>query len=168
MNFPCRQFVSASVVILMALSSVAPLGYTHAHEATPCRQHDHAHADHAACHHHCTATHEERAHAALGSPHLHQHVIWWGLEFVRPAPPAGENHVPASDFDDAQLGVLASSDNDEAIDAAPAVSAVVLADMQSLGDAPDGSKLLRGPAPRCECNLLCDAARRARTGVLLV
>ena len=175
MKFPCRKIVGASVIMLMALASVAPRGYSHSHEATPCREHEHSHQghshahDHIVCHRHCHATAQEESQAVMLSPHSHRHLFWWGLEFVLPPLPTNESGDAPGDFDGAQLSLLASRPSEAVVEmtAPPVVVPTMLLALAS-ELVPITAHLAAAAAQRPESNLLCDSARHERSGVLLI
>ncbi len=168
MKFPCRKLVGASVIVLMALSAVAPLGYTHAHEATVCHEHNHAPAkthSHTHCHRHCQAAGEKLAQPVMLAPHAHQHVLWWGLEFVLPSLPVDDSGKPATDFDGTQLSALHASTSKATVDAAAPLGLLLATIDFAAPSSATPQPVAARAAPRTENNLLCDAARHERSGV---
>lgn len=172
-RYPCRQTLGALVIVLMALSSVAPLGYTHTHEATSCREHAHERGaghthDHPHCHRHCHATVHEAALPAMQAPHTHRHVFWWGLEFVLPEAisPTGE---PASDVGEAELHAICGAAAEVVVDLTPSPRLLPPAVCLNAGaSALQATSVEQVVAQRAESNLLCDAARHLRSGVQLL
>lgn len=167
-HFPCRSKIAALVIVLMALSSAAPLAYTHQHEATVCHdEHDHADHAHSHCHRHCHAQPESHPVAALLSPHVHEHVFWWGFEFVVPADTTNGSGDSPSTLNAGKLGVLSGRTNTATVDLAPAPLPIFAFATIALGGEPivATSSHDDGPAIRQESNLLCDTARFERSGV---
>jgi hypothetical protein len=100
------------------------------------------------------------------APLTHQHVFWWGVEFLLPASPDdsqptsdGENNAPlwigTSPIAQRTVGLATSPLALIATFELATIQVVVVAPRQALG------------SPRPECNLLCDTARHERSGVQL-
>jgi hypothetical protein len=164
--------VGATVIVAMALSTVAPWGYTHAHENTECRDQGHVHPQgtlvaHSHCHRHCHATGNEPSTPAFLAPHTHQHVFWWGIEFVLPAPlnDAGDD---GGDKQTAKIDAVESFVSQEMLAAtcAPLALPPLTISAGESADVPQPPSIVAELRP--EANLLCDAARRACSGVFLL
>ena len=88
MSFPCRQFVGAAVIALMALSGTAPIGCHHAHALAHADSTGHGHVhphqhNHPHHHHHHDG---EVVGESLAHQHDHTHVFWLGMQFVVDGP----------------------------------------------------------------------------------
>lgn len=169
MRFPCRKSVGALVVILMALSSVAPLGFVHSHEIVACNgEHSHRHHhDEPACHHHCHAHGEQPAGAAMLSPHTHQHVLWWGLNLVLPVDTSRESGN-SSDFDGTTVAATLARAASPTVELTLSPQIVPAPAALLVPASPANSLAAHGHCGRTEANLLCDTARLARSGVQLL
>jgi hypothetical protein len=170
-RFPGRSTVAALVIIVMALSSAAPLAYTHQHEVTACDEdaheshHHHGH-EHGHCHRHCHAQPAVQPVAAMLSPHVHEHVFWWGLEFVVPSDPASDSGDSPSAASGSQLSAVHSRASSPTIDLERSTLTVLPATAVISGDVAIVTQPSARRAPsRCEHNLLCDTARFERSGV---
>ena len=177
MKFPCRRIVGASVIILMALGSFAPVRLTHAHviqppteNASPGHHHGHGHAH---SHHHPHV----HTHHGNGSSHFHSgsvvgphtHFYLLGMEVVLPETPGDQQNHPRGPLDGnrtIEVGVIAQE-------------TIVLQQLIQVPDSPGSASLITDrvvPAASSDWKIdratarssppLCDAARHERTGVL--
>jgi hypothetical protein len=176
--------VSASVIILMALVNVAPVGYTHAHEAVACQEvccaehgrcdhghsHGHQHGSAPLCHQHCKHTHSSQVSLrtpALLNPHFHKHWFWWGFEWVLPATP-GEESGPTAEAPDAATLSAADIRVGQSATTIPLGSPFVVLAILDIGGVDRKPQVASQPQRARQSNLLCDAARHERTGVQLL
>jgi hypothetical protein len=104
----------------------------------------------------------------MQSPLLHQHVVWWGLEFILPSAPASDSDTPTSGFDGAQLATLSAQPSAAVMEGAAAPPGFAVAIMAATAPAPMVAPVACSAVQRPESNLLCDAARHERSGVLLL
>jgi hypothetical protein len=173
-RFPCRQFVGASVIFLMALSSVSPIGYTHAHGNQPQnaegRLPAHVHHHHGGGHHHHHHDHgHSHSHAGdvASESGFHRHLTWWGWEIVFPTqtPNGPENSHDSTDGLDDFI-VVAPQSNATSISQL-FVKVLAISDLQTELSCGISTKGYRDRCVASQRVLLCDTARHARSGVQL-
>jgi hypothetical protein len=188
MRFSGRNVVTVMLIVVMttpALSSPALLhshadgNKPHSHHAPVVAHHEHSHShgqrhSHSSRHHHRAGekaakhSHDVPATNSATPPTGHYHVYWFGFTVSLPLPtpqhPDSQRTMPNLD----QWVPLVS--DIRLPDSVPDGSSVVLVDLCTPTELtprlPDRSEAQ--PLRRCPIVLLCDTARRERSGVLVV
>jgi hypothetical protein len=155
-----RTLFAAVMSIWLALIATAPPALRHVHDLSVGHGHGTSHHHGHAHHQHHSAQHDDTA------PVAHWHFWLIGLEWILPA--GGDPAQPP--VDDSDAVVVASALSDAVIAAASDVARPV-ADTSLFGSSAPADVGTLAPPWRCSSRagpILCDAARRLRTGVQLI
>ncbi len=184
MRLPGRHLMTLLLIAVMAIPAMSSPALRHSHaDGDQSHQHGtasgerHAHVpghSHSPRHHHSADaaqtkhTHDDRASHSPQSPDEHQHVFWFGFQTSLPLPTPERSDSPRP---------TASTDQ-----WVPLISEVTLPDASLVGSHIPEADLLTPteltprlparsevrPRQRSAVALLCDTARRERSGVLVI
>lgn len=188
MRFLSRNLVTVLLIVVMAMPALSPPALRHSHAAgdrphdhrVAQRGHSHSHGpthSHSSRHHHrhhrtdvTTAKHSHdagEAHSAT-PPVEHYHVFWFGFTTSLPLPAPEHSDSPGAMPKKDQWVPLAPEIRlpDATQDGSTLVAVDLCTPTCLTPRLPDRSEA--HPPRRCAIVLLCDTARRERSGVLVV